>query len=64
METHTGQKYPNHIIPHTITDTGIDTKKTNNKTKQLRNRKTRRNKTHVTHQPPELPGHLCLHKVS
>ena len=27
------------IIPHTITDTGINTKKTNNKTKQLRNRK-------------------------
>ena len=24
--------------------------------------KTRRNKTHVTHQPPELPRHLCLHK--
>ena len=32
------------------------------KTKQLRNRKTRRNKTHVTHQPPELSRHLCLHK--
>ena len=33
METHTGQNIQTTIIPHTITDTGINTKKTNNKTK-------------------------------